>query len=221
MRDVKSAAGSLRAERAAATRLRIEDAARARFARDGYATTTLRAIAQDAGVAIQTVFAIHGSKPNLVRALVRRLRDDPAADAAYAVALAAPTADEAIAAFARSIRLRWEAGHDIVAIHAEAASADPTIRAESAAALAGRRRGIAALAGHLTAIGAAGDPEALAAVLDALTLPEVYAALTVVHRWSADRYEAWLRSTLLAGVDGPMREGRRPAGSRCARRSGT
>ncbi len=203
MRDVKSAAGSLRAERAAGTRRRIEDAARARFVRDGYAATTLREIAREAGVAVQTVYAVHGSKPNLVRALVQRLRDDPPADAAFQDALAASTPDEAFAAFARSIWLRWEAGHDIVAIHADAASADPEIRGEAEAALTARRGGIAALARHIADIApVAIDVAELAAVLDALTLPGLYAELAVVHSWSADRYETWLRSALRAGAGG-------------------
>ena len=102
MRDVKSAAGSLRAERAAGTRRRIEDAARARFVRDGYAATTLREIADEAGVAVQTVYAVYGSKTNVVRALVRRLRDDLPADTAFRDALAASTIDEALATFTRS-----------------------------------------------------------------------------------------------------------------------
>ena len=207
MRDVKSSAGSIRAERAAQTRRRIEDAARARFSRDGYAATTLRTIAADAGVAIQTVYAVYGSKTNIVRALVWRVRDDAAADAAGREAMAAATVADALAAFAHSIRLRWQGGHDIVRIHATAAAADPELGAEVAMALAARRRGIAALAAHLltlpdtngTTTGAR-DRDRLAASLDAVTLPELYGELTIVHGWSADRYETWLRAMLEAAA---------------------
>jgi AcrR family transcriptional regulator len=213
MRDVKSAAGSIRAERAALTRRRIEDAARARFARDGYASATLRQIADDAGVAVQTLYAVYGTKAELVRSLVRRLRDDPGADAAFGEALAASSTDQALTAFARSIRRRWQGGHDIVAIHADAASADPGLRAEAEMALAARRGGIATLARHLADISSVGpdvvetssvapDAAELAAIIDALTLPELYAELTIVHGWAADRYETWLGSMLRTAVRG-------------------
>ena len=201
MRDVKSAAGSIRAERADATRRRIEDAARARFTRDGYAATTLRQIAVDAGVAVQTVYAVHGSKANLVRALVLRLRDDPGADEAFSDALDAGTPDLALKAFARSIRRRWEGGSDIVAIHGDAASADPDLRADAEAALAARRRGIASLAERVSSLGGhPGHAAELAAVIDALTLPELFIELTVVHGWTAGRYEAWLSEALRAAA---------------------
>ena len=40
------------------------------------------------------------------------------------------------------------------------------------------------------------DPAHAAAILDALTLPEVYAELTDVASWTADKYEAWLGQCL-------------------------
>jgi AcrR family transcriptional regulator len=197
VKDVKSPSGSLRAERAAVTRRRIAQAARTLFASRGYAATTLLAIAVDAGVAVQTVYAVYGSKANIVRALGEELVNDPAADAAYVEALAAPDAPEMLTRFAHSIRLRWEAGHDVVLIGADAASADPTIRAEMAGGVAARRRGIAALARSLAARDAGLRDEArTAAVIDALTVPEVYGRLVGAHAWTADTYELWLATAL-------------------------
>ena len=198
MRDVKSPTGSIRAERAAATRTRIETAARNLFAARGYASTTLREIAADADVAVQTVYAVYISKANILRALIRQVIDDPAADASVGEAFAAPTVDASLAAFAHSIRLRWETGHDIVAIHADAASADPAIRAEAEGNLAARRRAIGELAIRIAALDGRGPADArrIAAILDGLTVPEIYAELTTVHGWSPDAYESWLASTL-------------------------
>jgi AcrR family transcriptional regulator len=195
--DVKSPTGSLRAERAAVTRRRITGAARTLFATRGYAATTLGQIAIAAGVAVQTVYAVFGSKAGILRALREGLVNDPAADAAFGAAVAETSPSRALELFARSIRLRWETGHDLVAIHADAASADPMIRDEVDRVLAARRRGIAELAQslvqHEAALRDAGRPTA---IIDALTLPELYAELVDVHGWTADAYEAWLATAL-------------------------
>lgn len=60
---------SRRQQQAAANRLRVLDAARARFLDQGYAETTIAHIAADADVAPQTVIKHFGNKPNLVKAL--------------------------------------------------------------------------------------------------------------------------------------------------------
>ncbi|MEX1173360.1 MAG: helix-turn-helix domain-containing protein, partial [Chloroflexota bacterium] len=183
-------------EQAALTTRRILDAARKGFGDAGYEATTLRAIAAEAGVAVQTVYAVFGSKANILRALRESLVTDPAASEAYGAALAATEVDEALAAFAHSIRLRWEAGHDIVMINASAAAADPEIRAEVAAANAMRSGGIARLAQRLGALEPGLDPPRVEALLDALTLTSLYERLVATHSWSADDYESWLAGAL-------------------------
>jgi AcrR family transcriptional regulator len=205
MRDVKSPAGSLRAEQAAVTTRRILDAARRQFRDTGYAATTLREIASEAGVAVQTVYAVFGSKANILRALRESVVTDPAASEAYAAALAATNLDDALSSFARSIRLRWEAGHDIVMINMKAAAADPDIRAEVAAADAMRGGAIARLAQRLVELERALDPRRIAALLDALTLTAVYEQVVARHGWSSDDYESWLAGVLRRDVRGSTR----------------
>lgn len=218
MRPVKSPAGSLRADRADATRRRILSAARSLFAARGYGATTLREIADEAGVAVQTVYAVFESKANVLRVLREEVRDDPAADAAFGAALQAPTVRAALDAFAHSIRVRWEVGHDVVAANIDAASTDPSIRADVEAVLETRRRGIGRLGASFVERGFARDAAHASAVLDALSMPEVYAELTRVHGWSPDAYEAWLaaalRATLDVGANGAG--GRRTAGSKAS-----
>lgn len=196
MATVKSPPGSLRAERAAVTRRRIAEAARGLFATRGYGATTLREIAVAAGVAVQTVYAVFGSKANILRQLRESLVTDPAADAAFGAALGASSPSRALDLFARSIRLRWETGQDIVAIHKEAALADSTIRAEVEAVLSARRHGIGRLARALVTLEPSPHERQVVAVIDALTLPEIYAELVGTHRWSADAYETWLADAL-------------------------
>jgi len=59
-----------RARQARETRRRIVDAAARLFVRDGYAATSIAAIAQEAGVAVPTVYASLRTKANLLRAVV-------------------------------------------------------------------------------------------------------------------------------------------------------
>ena len=62
---VKSGLGR-RQRKAQATRRRVLDAAETLFIRDGYATTTMAAIAGEADVAVQTVYAVFGTKRALL-----------------------------------------------------------------------------------------------------------------------------------------------------------
>lgn len=100
--------------------------------------------------------------------------------------------------FARSIRLRWEYGHDVVSINEVAGATDPKVRKDVEEILGVRRRGLTRVARSIRAELAAGLTVAQAgALLDALTLPAVYAQLVAVHRWTPDRFESWLAATLL------------------------
>src|ERR1700754_3432351 len=66
-----------RAEQAAATREAILDAAQRLFEEQGYATTSMAAIAKEAGVALKTVYLAFETKSGLLRALWHlRLRGD-------------------------------------------------------------------------------------------------------------------------------------------------
>ena len=58
-----------RREQAAATRREILEAAQRLFERQGYATTTMAAIAAEAGVALKTVYVAFETKSGLLRAL--------------------------------------------------------------------------------------------------------------------------------------------------------
>jgi AcrR family transcriptional regulator len=188
---------TLRAERAEVTRSRIATAARHLFARDGYGATTLRNVAAEAGVAVQTVYAVYGSKAGILGALREGAVRQPEAEAALREAMRQESAAGRLDLFARSIRHRWELAGDVVAINRDASMSDPSIRPEVEAVLAIRRNGIAALARSLEAhYRPTMDVARAAAILDALTLPEVYAELVDVQGWTPDQFEAWLAATL-------------------------
>ena len=133
---------TLRQEQANLTRSRIRDAARGLFVRDGYAATTLKAIAIEAGVAVQTVYAVFGSKASILTELRWMVVDLPEADAARQEAMRAASVEERLARFAHSIRLRWEAAGDIVQVNEDAARTDPAIAVEIRPAEERRQVGI-------------------------------------------------------------------------------
>jgi AcrR family transcriptional regulator len=188
---------TLRDEHARLTRERIAAAARRLFARGGYAATTLAEIAAEAGVAVQTVYAVYGSKAGILGALRESVVAQPEARAFYREAMAALSAARRIELFARSIRWRWERSADVTAIFRDAGTADARIRAGLAATLEQRRAGIRALAERLEGELRPGiDVAVAAAVLDALSLAEVYAELVEVQGWTPDAYEVWLAAAL-------------------------
>jgi len=192
---------TLREERAAVTRNRILDAARRRFFEDGYAATTLRAVAAEAGVAVQTVYAVFGSKAAILAELRALAVNLPEADAAGRAAAGEPTPERRLAGFAHSIRLRWELAGDIVRVNQDAVRVDPSLRPGIAAADARRRGGIAAFVrGIETDLGAHIDVDRSIGVVNALTLYAVYEELISVQGWTPDAYEAWLADSLVAGV---------------------
>src|SRR5690349_22484054 len=59
-----------RRQRSRRTRARIVDAATRLFVDDGYLATTIEAIAERAGVAVQTVYYVFGTKRNLLAAVL-------------------------------------------------------------------------------------------------------------------------------------------------------
>ena len=61
---------ALRTEQARLTRRRILDAAEALFQADGYGATTIAAIAARAEVAVDTVYAVFGTKRGVLQALM-------------------------------------------------------------------------------------------------------------------------------------------------------
>ena len=63
-----------RAEQARQTRAAVVEAARRLFLRDGFAATTIAAIAAQAQVSVETIYKAFGGKPGLVRAICATAR---------------------------------------------------------------------------------------------------------------------------------------------------
>ena len=74
----------LREQHAAVTRRAILQAARELFAEQGFANTTVKGLAERAGVAVQTIYATFGSKAGVVMGLVDLLDEEAGVEVIHA-----------------------------------------------------------------------------------------------------------------------------------------
>lgn len=188
-----------RQRQALATRQLILGAAKELFLEHGYATTTIEAIAEKAGVAVSTVYAAFRSKRGVLKGIREAWHEQSDVRALYQQGLSEGSAERLLELFAHATRRQWEAGAALLSIYTGAATANPDAAEELREALAGRRRStktwLARAGGifrsELTA------PQVHATYL-ALTLPEVYRELVEVGGWTPAEYEAWLADSLKA-----------------------
>lgn len=217
--SVKRSYSSARREaQARETRRSVLDAAHELFVATGYAATTIQAIAERGGVAVQTVYAVFGSKRELLRQLIERtiVGDDddplPITERTAAQSIAAEPDPrrraELDAAISRSIIERIA---PIVRVAAEASASDPELAEMMEAVKAARRQEMTAAARILAGPDRLPtDPEHAAATLYVLYSPQVADMLIGDYGWSPDRYEKWLARMILQAVIGDTSPGHSP-----------
>ncbi|MFJ4821273.1 TetR/AcrR family transcriptional regulator [Streptomyces sp. NPDC088801] len=160
----------------------------------GWAATTVRDVAREAGVSEPTVYAAYGNKPGLTRALADAA--DLSADVPQLVAaLKSPTTDPArqLAAMAGYDRRLYERAGDVITLVREAGRSEPdlaTLYDDS------RRRDDRTR----VRVFSSWPPGVLRTGLDVPSAVDVYAAqcnidvyavLTGKRGWSPDRVEQW------------------------------
>jgi AcrR family transcriptional regulator len=198
---------SRRQAQAQETRGRILEAARRLFTTRGYAGTTMEALAQEADVAVETVYAGFQSKRTvLVRLVDRLVLGDEApkpllAQAGPQQVMAARDQREQLQLFARSFTgIIARVGPIFVVVRA-AALTEPEIGDLLQQMLRGRRETMQEIPGWLARNGPLRAGLTLAAAADtiwAIASPEMYHLLTVDAGWSQERFAAWLSDTLSA-----------------------
>ena len=194
-----------RRDHARATRRRIAEAALARFSGQGYAATTMDAIARDAGVAIQTVYFTFHTKAELLIASLEMAGGEPGSPEAVmerawiGQVLAATTGP-------RRLALIVEHGNDIYArvgpllrAVSAASSVDPDVDRAWQDLVARRRAGMGRIIDVFAARGELRESLAPSLALDLLfgvNRAETYLAFTVECGWTMERYKAWQFATL-------------------------
>lgn len=197
---------SLRERQAQLTRTEILRAARRLFAERGYARTSVRNIAESAGVSAQTVYDSIGTK----QALVTRLNDliDEEADVAAIARGAAQSGDpQRVAALSAAVtRSILEHCGDIVHALVTGAAAEPDLEVALADAQRRHVEGARMVVGLLKDLGALDgslDPDAAVDTLCALADIRVALMLRESYGWSLDRIEAWIATTTQTLLLGP------------------
>jgi AcrR family transcriptional regulator len=191
-----------RRQAAARTRAAILDAARQLFTERGYAATSMTAIADRAGVALDTVYAAAGRKPELARLLIETAISGtdqaiPAEQRDYVQAIqSAPDAAAKIATYAAAITAIAPRLALVLAIIQQAAPDEPELAqlwnqiAERRAA--NMRRFVADLAAvHPLRL----DPDEAADIVWATNATELYQLLVGQRGWTPLRYERFLTDT--------------------------
>ena len=191
-----------RRQAAERTRAAILDAARELFAERGYAATPMTAIAERAGVALDTVYASAGRKPELARLLIETAISGtdqavPAEQRDYVQAIqAAPDARTKIAIYAAAITAIAPRLALVLGIIQQACPDEPALAALwheiAERRAANMRRFVADLA---AAAPLRLDPDQAADIVWATNATEMYQLLVGQRGWSPQRYERFLADT--------------------------
>lgn len=196
---------SRRKEQARQTRRQIVEAARSLFLERGYAGTTIEAIAGQAGVAVETVYATFGNK----RAILSQLLDVSLVGDDRPIPLLEREEPQAVmhetdqrrqmARFADGMFEIMSRVAPMFDLMNAAAKTEPDIAEMLQNILAARVQGMMAFVRALLQNGPLRDdltPEIAAETVWALTSAEVFTLLTVNRGWGKDQYLRWLTDAL-------------------------
>jgi AcrR family transcriptional regulator len=192
---------TLRQRQAQLTRDEILGSARRLFAEHGYSRTSVRDIAQAAGVSAQTVYDSIGTKQALVARLNDLIRVEAQVPAIVGASIDSPDPKVVAATSSKVTRSILENCADIIHALVTGASAEPElalVREE------GHRRhidGAKLIVSKLQALGALDEtlePGAAADTLAAISDGELALLLRDAYGWSLDRIESWIADTACA-----------------------
>jgi AcrR family transcriptional regulator len=185
---------NLRSEHAAATRSRVLGAAKTLFARNGYSATTIAALAEEAGVAAQTLYSAFGSKAAIAISVMEDAVISSGIREANEAALREPDGEKAV-------RLVAAAGSRLYSVEAELVR---LLGAEVAANFARisnqhRLQDLTRLATSSPGVAShfPGKEDARRAAVAAWAVSgiETYDRLVLQAGWSHEEYEQWLGDT--------------------------
>lgn len=198
---------SRRKSHALQTHQQILEAAEKLFRLKGYSGASIEAIAQNAGVAPETIYATFKNKKTILSMLIKKsiLGDD---DNPVPVMLREQIREVAeeknqkrqIEMFAKRIHLLMTRVAQLIEIMKSASKTEPEIKRLSKKYVDGRFQGMGFFIDCVMANGALRnklDKLTATETVWLLTSAEVYNLLTVERGWSGDEYEGWLSQTLI------------------------
>ena len=193
-----------RSEQSDETRQAILDAARAQMLEQGYRATTIAAIARSAGVHVDTVYALVGRKPVLLRELIEQAisgSDEaiPAEQRHYVSAIRSePDPRRKLAIYARATREIHARLAPLLLALRDASTTEPEARQVWEEVSERRARNMRELAQDLKSVGGIRSGLSIAEAADTIWVTnsaEVYVLLTTERGWPPRRYERWLADT--------------------------
>lgn len=196
----------LRDRRALQTRDEILKAARQLFAERGYSRTSVRDIAEAAGVSAQTVYDSIGSKQALVAQLNDLIDTEARVGEIVGTVRASQDPQEVAAMSARVTRSIVENSGDILHALVTGAAAETelqTVLTEGHRRHVEGARSVVKLLRTMDALGSQVDPKAAAETLAAITDFQFAVLLRDSYGWSLDRIESWMAETSRALLLGP------------------
>ena len=190
-----------RAEQARQTRAAVTDAAKRLFLRDGFAATTVAAVAAEARVSVETIYKGFGGKPGLVRAICEN--ELAGGDQRTRQPLTEPDP--------RTIIRGWgslSAGvaprvAPILLLLRAAAATDPAMAELQAEMDAGRLQRMTRNAIHLAEAGHLRDgltAQHAAEIMWAYTSPELYEMLVLARGWPLQHYGDFIADAVTAAL---------------------
>jgi AcrR family transcriptional regulator len=189
----RSYRSDLREQQAERTRQLIAAAARARFVEKGWAGTSVRSVAELAGVSEATVYHVYGSKAGLATSLIDAA--EQSADVQRAVAELRERAGDPpgqLRAFVGFDRRLFELGGDVMRIVAEGRRQHPDLMAAYAQ---GRSRGDRERR-TVFATWPGVDADHAVAVYGITVSLQSFDIATQEYLWSPDEIEEWWQTTL-------------------------
>lgn len=185
-----------RSQQAARTREAITQAARKLFEERGFTATTIAAIATEAGVSQQTIYASFGSKPALVRAILQQMEESADATTWRERITSENDPAQILTAFAQWTRAFFEASSPSFEIAQQAA---PELTELMAQGDQHRRQALESLVARLAATGALRISISEREAVDRawlLTGIHLYLDATLTCGWTPDAYASWLAESL-------------------------
>jgi AcrR family transcriptional regulator len=206
-----------RREQAAATRLEILEAAQRLFERDGYAATTMAAVAAEARVALKTVYIAFETKSGVLRALWNlRLRggreEVPVAEQQwYRAVLEEPDPERQLRVNAHNSAHGKVRIGGLLEVIRSAAPIDPDIAAlwnRIQTEYRDNQRAIVESVNNKAALNQSLDVERAADILWTINHPNTWQLLVRQRGWTTDQYEQWSADAACTQLLEPQRTAR-------------
>lgn len=191
-----------RAQRALATRAKIRSAAAALFVAHGYASTTMKQIATDAGIGERTLYDAFPTKVDLYEYVVGvAIAGDEqpltvAERSEFQRAITAADVDGAITAFVDQAADLLERAGPLIMVAVESSGADPAMRSFADRGATATRDNAEVFVNHLATMHSM-RPDAVDSLF-ALISPHVHQMLRRDADFTADEYRRWLARAVAA-----------------------